>query len=210
MRVGQMLGAAVVVCSGGGLPPASVAAKAPTAATAAAIQKASSYNGEGARWWQAGGGGEAKESWLSSVAHKIKQHTPSVGGSQAKVAWTAYESRKSELTRNPDDARLQLETAEALLKWMRHSTNGNFPRVSEEGRVSQGDSPASRAIWRKYAPEALRLLKDGATHALGSSDNSGGFDVAKVRRNRGGRHPRVGKAMWARVKTRLICKWKAA
>ncbi|CAM9609409.1 unnamed protein product, partial [Hapterophycus canaliculatus] len=88
---------------------------------------------------------------------------------------------RSKLTQNPDDARLQLEAAEALLKWMRHSTNGNFPTVSEEGRVSQGDSPSSRAIWRKYAPEALRLLKNGATHALDSDGSSGGFDIAKYR-----------------------------
>lgn len=185
MRVGQIVRAAVIVCCGGGLPPASVAAKTPTAATAAAaVQKGSSFSGEAPRWWQGGAEREAKASWLSAVADKIKQHTPSAGSNQAKVAWTSYEARKSELTRNPDDARLQLETAEALLKWMRHSTNGNFPRVSEEGRVSQGDSPASRAIWRKYAPEALRLLKNGATHAVGSSDSSGGFDIAKVRQER--------------------------
>ena len=133
-----------------------------------------------ARWLRGGGGdGPAvKDSWLSTVALRIKQHSPSAGSGQ--TAWRAYETRKSELTRSPDDARLQLETAEALLKWIRHTTNGNFPRVSAEGKVCDGDSPASRAIWRKHAPEALRLLKTGAAHAL-DGGTGGGFDLAKVK-----------------------------
>lgn len=136
--------------------------------------------GQGARWWR--GGADEKESWLSGVALRIKERATLAGSgssNRALTAWRAYENRKSELKRSPDDARLQLQTAEALLMWMRHTTNGNFPRVSAEGRVCDGDSPASRAVWRKHAPEALRLLKTGATYALdGGSDGS--FDLATV------------------------------
>jgi len=174
------------------------AAAAPTQAASAQSAAAptmhcftSDKGGDGPRQrqlalWLRGGGGppaEVKESWLSTVALRIKQHSSSVGS--GKTAWRAYEARRSELTRSPDDARLQLETAEALLKWIRHTTNGNFPRVSAEGKVCDGDSPASRAIWRKHAPEALRLLKTGAPHALDGGTN-GGFDLAKVRESEGG------------------------
>lgn len=194
----QRLIALVAATGYSSLSLAAAAAKAPTAA-ASVIQNPEPESredrhctGEGARrrWWR--GAHLAKKSWLSDFALKVKQQTSSVGSNsnnRAKFAWRAYEERKSELTRTPDNARLQLETAEALLKWIRHTTNGNFPRVSEEGRVSDGDSPASRAIWRKHAPEALRLLKSGSTHALDSNisgGDSGAYDLAKVR-ERGGR-----------------------
>lgn len=172
----------MVFCfSGGVLSP--TAAKESTPARTATTTHSGAAASSSLLWRRGGGGGgevEAKESWLSAVALKIKQHAPSAGSNRAKVAWTEYESRKSELTRNPDDPRLQLDTAEALLKWIRHTTNGNFPRVSAEGKVCDGDSPASRAIWRKHAPEALRLLKTGATHALDSGSSDGGYDLAKV------------------------------
>lgn len=188
---------AVTGCCSGSLFLEAAAAKKPATA-ASVVQKHSPGperredghcpGREDAQWWRGGAG--SKQSWLSDFAVKIKQQTSSAGinrNNRAKFAWRAYEDRKSELTRNPDDARLQLETAEALLKWIRHTTNGNFPRVSVEGRVRDGDSPASRAIWRKHAPEALRLLKTGATHALdsssssGSGGSSGAYDLAKVR-----------------------------
>eukprot|EP00903_Cladosiphon_okamuranus_P005435 g5421.t1 len=135
------------------------------------------------QWWR-GGGAEVEESWLSSVALRMKEKASSAGSSsnnRALSAWRAYETRKSELKRSPEDACLQLETAEALLKWVRHTTNGNFPRVTAEGKVCDGDSPASRAIWRKHAPEALRLLKTGATHALDGGSSNGSFDLATYR-----------------------------
>eukprot|EP00752_Nemacystus_decipiens_P001989 g1912.t1 len=138
--------------------------------------------GQAAQWWR--GGAAEKESWLSGVALRIKERASSAGSSgnnRALAAWRAYETRKSELKRSPDDPCLQLETAEALLKWIRHTTNGNFPRVSAEGKVCDGDSPASRAIWRKHAPEALRLLKTGATHGLDGGSSNGSFDLATYR-----------------------------
>ncbi|CAB1114561.1 unnamed protein product [Ectocarpus sp. CCAP 1310/34] len=186
MRLPVLAGVAVVFCfSGSVLSPA--AAKKSTPAPAATQRNLDNpYTTSGAAassllWWRGGGEVEAKESWLSAVALKIKQHAPSAGSNRAKVAWMEYESRRSELKRNPDDPRLHLDTAEALLKWIRHTTNGNFPRVSAEGKVCDGDSPASRAIWRKHAPEALRLLKTGATHALDSGSCDGGYDLAKYR-----------------------------
>ena len=112
---------------------------------------------------------------MSAAALKMKPKGTSSGSSRAKLAWTAYELRKSQLEGSPQDPRLQLDTAEALLKWMRHTTNGNFPRAST-GEVCDGDNPASRTIWRKHAPEALRLLKAGAAHA----QQSGTYDLAKV------------------------------
>lgn len=148
--------------------------------------------GQAAQWWR--GGADEKDSWLSGVALRIKERASSAGSSsnnRALTAWRAYESRKSELKRSPNDACLQLETAEALLKWIRHTTNGNFPRVSAEGKVCDGDSPASRAIWRKHAPEALRLLKTGATHALDGGSTNGSFDLATVREE--------GVDKWARM-----------
>ncbi len=159
-----------------------------------------------ARWPRGGGGGGGepaalKESWLSTVALRIKQHSSPAGN--GKTAWRAYETRKSELTRNPDDARLQLETAEALLKWIRHTTNGNFPRVSAEGTVCDGDSPASRAIWRKHAPEALRLLKTGASYALDGGTN-GGFDLAKVREWGGGGGKKQEAEIYSSSRSRLV------
>lgn len=185
---------AVTGCGSGSLSlAAAAAAKAPSKA-ASVVQNPEPENREddhctgeeGARrrWWRVA---QANKSRLSDFALKIKQQTSAAGSNsnnRAKFAWRAYEDRMSELTRNPDDARLQLETAEALLKWIRHTTNGNFPRVSAEGRVSDGDSSASRAIWRKHAPEALRLLKTGSTNALDSSSGGGGsgaYDLAKVR-----------------------------
>lgn len=121
---------------------------------------------------------------MSDAAEKLRQKSAdalgglgSTGKNRATEAWMAYETRNSELTKQPDDAQLQLDTAEALLHWVRHTTNGNFPRAST-GQVTEGDSPASRKIWRKHAPEALRLLKAGSAHAL----QSGGYDVAKVRK----------------------------
>lgn len=138
--------------------------------------------GQAPQWWR--GGAEEKDSWLSGFALRIKERASSAGSgsnNRALSAWRAYETHKSELKRSPDDPGLQLETAEALLKWIRHTTNGNFPRVSAEGKVCDGDSPASRAIWRKHAPEALRLLKTGATHALDGGNNNGSFDLATVR-----------------------------
>lgn len=82
--------------------------------------------------------------------------------------------KKSLLERHPDDAELKLATAEALLKWMRQVTNGNFP-TAETGRVGVGDSPASRKVWKKHAPEALRLLQSASSYV-----ESGAYDVAKV------------------------------
>lgn len=189
MRLPVLAGVAVAFCfSGGVLSPAEAAKKstpAPTATQGDLDSPSTTTIRSGAASsllrWQGGGEDEAKESWLSAVALKIKQHSPSAGSNRAKVAWKEYEIRKSELTRNPDDPHLQLDTAEALLKWIRHTTNGNFPRVSAEGKVCDGDTPASRAIWRKHAPEALRLLKTGATHALESGSSDGGYDLAKVR-----------------------------
>lgn len=189
----------MVFCfSGGVLSPTAAKKSTPApAATQRNLDNPSTTSGATAAssllWWRGGGGEvEAKESWLSAVALKIKQHAPSAGSNRAKVTWTEYESRKSELTRNPDDPRLQLDTAEALLKWIRHTTNGNFPRVSAEGKVCDGDSPASRAIWRKHAPEALRLLKTGATHALDSGSSDGGYDLAKVSKVWGALHSGSG------------------
>lgn len=190
---------AVTGCGSGSLLLGAVAATTPPTAASVVQQRFPESEsrqdghcpgGEQVQWWR--GGAEARKSWLSDFALKIKQHSSSAGSTRtnnrAKFAWKAYEDRMSELTRNPNDARLQLETAEALLKWIRHTTNGNFPRVSAEGRVSDGDNPASRAIWRKHAPEALRLLKTGAIYALDSSSSSsksgsssGAFDLAKVR-----------------------------
>ena len=118
---------------------------------------------------------EAAKSWLSAAALRITTHEKTSGSSRAKTAWATYELRRAELEAHPQDPRLQLDTAEALLKWMRHTTNGNFPRAST-GKVCEGDSPASRTIWRKHAPEALRLLKAGAAHA----QQSGTYDLAKV------------------------------
>lgn len=71
---------------------------------------------------------------------------------------------------------MQLATAEALLKWVRRATNGNFPRAAT-GSVGPGDSPGSRKIWKKYAPEALRLLKSAAEYA---EDKQNSYDLAKA------------------------------
>ncbi|CAM9686041.1 unnamed protein product [Discosporangium mesarthrocarpum] len=88
-------------------------------------------------------------------------------------AWNAYQEHNGNLEASPDDSALQLATAEALLKWIRQSTNGNFLRV-ESGTITAGDSPSSRKIWRKYAPKALRLLRLAESHVEKSS-----FDKAK-------------------------------
>ncbi|CAM9520058.1 unnamed protein product, partial [Sphacelaria rigidula] len=85
-------------------------------------------------------------------------------------------TQQSKLARNPDDASVQLATAEALLKWVRRTTNGNFPRAAT-GSVGPGDSPGSRKIWKKYAPEALRLLKSAAEYA---EDKQNSYDLAKA------------------------------
>ncbi|CAM9343919.1 unnamed protein product [Choristocarpus tenellus] len=80
-------------------------------------------------------------------------------------AWLAYEAKNLMLEESPDDAMIQLAAAEALLKWIRQSTNGNFLRV-ESGVVKTGDSPSSRKIWKRHASEALRLLRLAEVHAL--------------------------------------------
>lgn len=116
----------------------------------------------------------SSSSWLSSL--KIS----ATGGERSgEWSWSAYEAQKSNLARQPDDHRQQLATAEALLKWVRCTTNGNFPRAGK-GCVGDGDSPSSRKIWRKHAPEALRLLKLAASYAQNTGN---GYDVAKVRRD---------------------------
>ena len=115
---------------------------------------------------------ESTSNWLESASQRIRQRTRD----RSHVAWFAYELTRSELARRPSDPRLQLEAAEALLKYIRHTTNGSFPRAST-GKVSEGDSPESRRVWRKHAPEALRLLKAGTTYA----EKSGAYDLAKVR-----------------------------
>lgn len=151
---------------------------ATTTTTPKAAAAAFSSNHNNSNLWRGGGGGEGD--WLSAAKRKVRQYSTAggLGGSGATTAWRAYELRKSELNLHPDDPLLQLETAEALLKWIRHTTNGNFPKAAS-GEVCEGDSPSSRKVWRKYAPEALRLLKGGAAHALEGE----AYDVAKVKRN---------------------------
>lgn len=107
--------------------------------------------------------------WLSPRSGIMRQR-----GVDSKMAWAAYELSRSELARQPSNPRLQLEAAEALLKYIRHTTNGNFPRAST-GKVSTGDDPESRRIWRKHAPEVLRLLEASTTYAKSSPG-----DLAKV------------------------------
>lgn len=107
--------------------------------------------------------------WLSPRSGIMRQQ-----GGGSNMAWAAYELSRSELARQPSDPRLHLEAAEALLKYIRHTTNGNFPRAST-GKVSTGDDPESRRIWRKHAPEALRLLEASTAYAKSSPS-----DVAKV------------------------------
>lgn len=186
MRVQPLRATAVAAC----LLSAAAVGKPPPPAGGPAVKESNPLQrsgegprqGQAAQWWR--GGADDKESWLSGVALRMKERASSAGSSsnnRALTTWRAYETRKSELKRSPDDLCLQLETAEALLKWIRHTTNGNFPRVSAEGKVCDGDSQASRAIWRKHAPEALRLLKTGATHALDGGSSNGSFDLATVR-----------------------------
>lgn len=119
--------------------------------------------------WASKLAGSSAASWFSSI-----RHSASAGG---EASWATYKAHKSKLAGHPDDASLQLETAEALLKWVRHTTNGNFPRAAE-GRVGEGDSPASRKLWKKHAPEALRLLKSASAYA---QDTRNSYDIAKFR-----------------------------
>lgn len=118
--------------------------------------------------------------WLSPRSGIMKQR-----GDDSKMAWAAYELSRSELARQPSDPHLQLKAAETLLKYIRHTTNGNFPRAST-GKVSTGDDPESRKIWRKHAPEVLRLLEGSTAYAKSSPG-----DQAKV--SGGGRLHRAEK-----------------
>lgn len=131
-------------------------------------------------FWQIRGGGGG--TWLSALQEAARDVISSAAGNTGgdakgeKNRWASYKCQNARLAQRPDDAELQLATAEALLKWMRYTTNGNFPRAST-GKVSHGDSSTSRMIWRKHAPEALRLLRAASAYVLKSE---GHYDVAKV------------------------------
>lgn len=101
--------------------------------------------------------------------HKSIRWSPGPPANVAEAAWQAYELQRLKCEQHPDDADAKLATAEALMRFVRHVTNGNFPTASA-GQVAAGDNANSRRIWRQYAPEALRLLRDVAKTGLPADD----------------------------------------
>ena len=77
------------------------------------------------------------------------------GEESAEYVWDIYQTETARLFDWPEDLQCQRRAADALCRWMRISTDGQTVTVD-----GPGDTPEFRRLWKKHAPEALRLYRD--------------------------------------------------